>query len=349
MRECRRWAAAVLLAAAVAGGRGWSQNAAQAGSIPAGKFTNPIKDNGADPWVYVYKGMYYYMNTPGHNIQLWATRDITDLKDAEHKVLWTPEAGKAWSKGIWAPEMIRWGDTWFIYFAADKNGNETHRVYALENSSDDPMKGDWVFKGQVADRTDKWAIDQDVFEVKGQHYMVWSGWEGDTNGVQRIYIAHMSNGYTIDSPRTEISEPTYEWEKHSGQVPVLVNEGPEGLVHGDKVFVVFSASGCWTDDYELGAVEASTNADLLKAKSWKKIDHPLLTKDPEHGVYGPGHNGFFQSPDGTNWIIYHANPESGQGCGGHRSPRIQPFTWNADGTPDFGRPVAPGVLLDKPK
>ena len=336
--------AAALSLAAVA------QDAApKAAAVPAGKFTNPIKDNGADPWVYVYKGVYYYMNTPGKNIQLWATRDITDLRDAEHKVLWTPEEGKPWSRGIWAPEMIRWGNDWFIYFAADEERNETHRVYALENTSDDPMQGEWVFKGQVADRTNKWAIDQDVFEVNGQHYMVWSGWQGDTNGVQRLYLAHMANGYTIDSPRTEISEPKYGWEKHSDGKPVVVNEGPEALIHGGKVFIVYSASGCWTDDYELGAVEASMSANLLDAKSWTKIDHPLLVKDPANGVYAPGHNGFFKSPDGTDWIIYHANSESGQGCGGHRSPRIQPFTWDADGTPNFGKPVAPGVLLDKPR
>lgn len=312
-------------------------------------FTNPIKDSGADPWVYQKDGWYYFMNTPGKNIQLWKTRDITDVRNAEHKVLWTPEEGKAWSHGIWAPEITRWGDEWVIYFCADAEKNESHRVYALTNPSPDPMEGTWTFRGQVADKTNHWAIDADGFEVKGQHYLLWSGWESDHNGQQWIYIAHMSNPWTIDSERTAISKPTYAWEKHSGNNPVLVNEGPEALVHGDKVFVVFSASGCWTDDYELGAIEASTGADLLNAKSWTKIDHPLFVKDPAHGVYGPGHNGFFKSPDGTDWIVYHANPESGQGCGGHRSTRIQPFTWNADGTPNFGTPVPTGVEMPKPR
>jgi GH43 family beta-xylosidase len=67
------------------------------------------------------------------------------------------------------------------------------------------------------------------------------------------------------------------------------------------------------------------------------------------GAFGPGHNGFFKSPDGKqDWIIYHANPEPGEGCGNFRSPRIQRFTWNVDGTPNFGTPVPLGQPLEKP-
>jgi hypothetical protein len=44
-----------------------------------------------------------------------------------------------------------------------------------------------------------------------------------------------------------ILKPTYPWEMH-GDLPgrhVNVNEGPEVLLHGDKIFIVFSASGCF--------------------------------------------------------------------------------------------------------
>ena len=65
-----------------------------------------------------------------------------------------------------------------------------------------------------------------------------------------------------------------------------------------------------------------------------------------NGVYATGHNGFFKLPYGKeDWIIYHANSAAHEGCGKDRSPRIQPFTWRPDGTPDFGTPVAAGVTL----
>ena len=316
------------------------------------KFANPLLPSGPDPWVITYKGYYYYMNTTGRNLTLWKTRDISDLRDAAKKVVWTPEPDKPWSKGVWAPELHRWGSKWYIYFAADAGKNDSHRIYVIENPADDPMEGQWTLKGKVSDSTDRWAIDADVFEVHGKHYMVWSGWQGDANGEQDIYIARMSNPWTIDSPRTMISSPIYAWEK-VGDRPhaphINVNEGPEGLVHGGHVFVVYSGSACWTDNYELGVVEASANANLLNRASWKKYDHPFFQQDPKAGVYGTGHNGFFRSLDGKqDWIIYHANSAPGQGCGGTRSPRMQPFTWNADGTPNFGTPVPSGQLLDKP-
>ena len=63
----------------------------------------------------------------------------------------------------------------------------------------------------------------------------------------------------------------------------------------------------------------------------------------------PGHNGFFKSPDGTeDWIVYHATTNANGGCDLNRSTRAQKFTWNADGTPNFGVPVGLGVPITAP-
>ncbi len=317
----------------------------------ANTFANPLLPTGPDPWVVYWKGFYYYSNSSGNNLTLRKTADITNLRDADKKVVWTPEPGHPWSKELWAPELHRWGNKWYIYFAADAGENATHRIYVVENSNDDPTEGAWILKGKVADTSDKWSIDATTFELNGKHYLVWSGWKGENDGEQDLYIAHLSNPWTIDSPRTLISKPTYPWEEH-GDLPgrhVNVNEGPEILTHGKKVFLVFSASGCWTDFYTLGMLQANSKANLLDARSWTKLNHPFLGTDPNSHAFGPGHNGFFKSPDGKqDWIIYHANPEPGEGCGELRSPRIQRFSWNPDGTPNFGLPAPLGQPLEKP-
>jgi GH43 family beta-xylosidase len=113
--------------------------------------------------------------------------------------------------------------------------------------------------------------------------------------------------------------------------------------------MTYSASGCWTDHYALGLITAEHGADLLNPKSWEKSPQPVLTESPAAHAFGPGHNGFFKSPDGReDWIIYHANPEPNEGCKDERSSRIQKITWNADGTPKFGTPVPLGEPLPKP-
>ncbi|MBC3788693.1 family 43 glycosylhydrolase [Spirosoma utsteinense] len=88
--------------------------------------------------------------------------------------------------------------------------------------------------------------------------------------------------------------------------------------------------------------------DLLDPASWTKSPTPVFAKSEANGVFGPGHNCFTQSPDGTqNWIVYHAKVVANQECKA-RTPRAQPFGWNPDGTPNFGLPVAADQPLPKP-
>jgi GH43 family beta-xylosidase len=327
---------------------------AQSAASLAGTFHNPLLPSGPDPWVTQRDGFYYYMNTTGHNLTIRKTRDITDLSHAQKKIVWTPPATGPWSHEIWAPELHFLDGKWYIYFAADAGSNDSHRIYVLENDDADPLDGEWTFKGEVEDATNKWGIDPSVFEDKGQMYLIWSGWPDDVDGEQDIYIAHLKNPWTVDSKRVRLSQPTYPWERNGDLnrplVPhVNINEGPEILEHQKDIFLVYSASACWTDDYELGVLQAKSGADLLDPHSWKKFDHPFFKQDRAAGVYATGHNGFFQSPDGKqDWIIYHANSEPGEGCGNRRSPRAQPFTWNADGTPNFGKPISTDTAIPKP-
>src|SRR5688572_17114344 len=212
-------------------------------------FTNPLLPSGADPFSFYKNGYYYYTHTTGNSIKLWKTKSIANLKNAEQKIIFTPPQGTAYSKEIWAPEIHFINGKWYAYFAADNGNNDNHRMYVLENASADPMQGEWVFKGKVADPSDKWAIDGDVFIHKKKLYMIWSGWEADKNGQQNIYIAKMKNPWTIEGKRVLISSPVFEWEKfgdlHDANNPphVNVNEGPQLLRNGNRLFIVYSASG----------------------------------------------------------------------------------------------------------
>jgi len=308
-------------------------------------FKNPLLPSGADPWSIYKDGYYYYTHSMQNKLVIWKTKSLADLKTAEKKTIFVPPAGTAYSKELWAPEIHFIAGKWYVYFAADDGQNKNHRMYVLENSAKDPLKGSWVFKGKVADETNKWAIDGSVFNYQNQLYMVWAGWEGDINKKQEIFIAKMKNPWTIEGKRHKISSPQFDWEKHGdlndpGNPPhVDVNEGPQILINKGKVFLIYSASGCWTDYYALGMLTLK-GKDLLQANAWEKSKQPVFKQSPENGVYAPGHNSFFKSPDGKeDWILYHANSAPGQGCGEHRSPRAQKFTWNADGSPNFGIPV----------
>jgi GH43 family beta-xylosidase len=326
--------------------------------LPAQKtatFTNPLLPSGADPWSIYKDGYYYYTHTIGDRLIIWKTKNIAQLQKAEKKTVFLPPAGKPYSKGIWAPELHFINNKWYLYFAADSGKNESHRLWVLENASRNPLKGKWKLLGRLADSSNKWAIDGSVFNHKGQLYMIWSGWEGDSNGRQDIYISKMKNPWTLEGNRVRISSPTLDWERHGNlndpdnPPHVAVNEGPQFLQHKNRLFIIYSASGCWTEYYALGMLSTHADSNLLSATAWTKNPEPVFKGSKENSVFAPGHNSFFKSPDGTeDWILYHANSAPGQGCGRNRSPRAQPFTWKEDGTPAFGTPVKEGVIMNVP-
>ncbi len=313
---------------------------------PATNFTNPILGSGPDPWVYQQNTTYYYTHTLGNRIGLIKTQAISQLKQERFTTVWTPPASTAYSRNLWAPELHQIAGKWYVYFAADDGNDANHRMYVLENESADPTTGNWTFKGKLTPATDRWAIDGSVFEHSGRLYFLWSGWEGTNNpGNQQIYIARMTNPWTLEGDRVMLSRPSYNWEMNG-----LVNEGPEVIKSPTgKVNLIYSASGCWTDSYSLGRLTLKDGGNPLNPEDWVKNSTPVFSTKPENNAYGPGHNGFFKSPDGTeDWIIYHANTLSNQGCGDTRNPRIQKFTWNADGTPNFGEPVKVGTPMARP-
>lgn len=300
-------------------------------------FYNIITQDGADPWVYKHTdGFYYFTKTTGVNVTIWKSPQLTTIDAARPKVIQTG------GSGIWAPELHYINEAWYIYYAMDDGDNVNHRMYVMENTAADPTQGTWQFKGQITDPTDKWAIDGTVLQVNGELYFIWSGWEGDVNVRQNLYIAHMSSPWSIDSGRVEIARPVHSWEtNHSPHV----NEGPQVIIRDGLINLVYSASGSWTDDYCLGLITAETGSNLMDPASWTKRSQPIFSSG--NGLFGPGHHSFTRSPDGTeDWMIYHTAKY--QGAGWNREVRAQPFTWNSDRTPKLGVPVSPDLPIPLP-
>lgn len=309
-----------------------------------GTFTNPLPSDGGDyqdPWVIRAGNYYYYLGSDGGRLYVYKSERLEDILTKERIYIFTPPAGTSYSQNLWAPEMHYLQGRWYVYFAADDGNNANHRMHVLAGgtNSSDPLAVPFVYKAKITPVTDRWAIDGTPFIFNNQLYFVWSGWPGTTNTVQYLYIAKMSNPYTLSTDRVEISRPEFSWETVGDPD---VNEGPQVLVSGSTINIIYSASGSWTDDYCLGRLTC-TNGNPMSKSSWTKVG-PVFSKTSD--VFGPGHACFVKSPDNIQWwIVYHANKS--QGSSWHRNIRIQQFTWHGN-VPYFGFPVSPNVPMACP-
>ncbi len=308
------------------------------GTQPA-TIANPIIGAGADPWVVQWHDEYVYVWSDGGRI--WGSRSprLQDIGNSPAVPLYTPPAGTMYSQQVWAPELHRLDNTWYLYFAASDGDNANHRMFVAQRNADDPLAA-FSFVGKLAPTVDRWAIDGTVLELNGNRYFVWSGWQGFTDGQQDLYIARMSSPTTLTGDRVRIATPDNSWERNG----LPINEGPTVLQKDGTTHLIYSGSGYWTKEYALGRLTL-VGADPMPQSSWSKSPAPVFAQG--NGVTGVGHASFVKSPDQTeDWIVYHAHQFAAT-FNDDRVVRAQPFSWSGD-VPIFGAPVANGVGLVEP-
>jgi len=306
-------------------------------------WTNPLVEQRADPSVTFHDGHYYMMATvPDWDyLEMREATSIDGLRTANPKEIWKRHEKGPMGGYIWAPELHFINGKWYIYFAAgDKENNWKIRLYVLENSSPNPMEGEWIEKGKLDVGGDSFTLDPTTFENSGKRYLVWAQANPKLKVNSSIYIAQMDTPWSIIKPSVRLSSPEFHWEC----IRCKVNEGPEVLKKNDQIFLVYSASGIGSE-YCLGMLSAKADADLLDPKSWTKSHEPVFVSAPENNQWGPGHNSFTTLPDGRDVIVYHDRNydlKSDPMVDKNRHVRAQLIFWKPDGTPDFGKPVTDG-------
>ncbi|TID25653.1 glycoside hydrolase family 43 protein [Venturia nashicola] len=302
----------------------------------AGTFLNPLKiTDGSDPYIVYTGGFYYLMTTTWKDVSLTRAKTLDGLKTGETKVVFkgtNPDN----SYNVWAPEIHKVDGIWYIYFTAGHSQDVgLQRPYSLKGS--DNIWGSYKSPTRL---TNEWGIDGTVSVINSKRYFIWSCQNAN---LQSLCIAQMTAPDKLGETHV-ISQPTNDWEKMQGQLPV--NEGPAVMQKGGKVFMTYSASYCWTSDYSLGLLTLKIGQDPLKKANWVKTG-PVFKSANRN--YGPGHNGFFTSPDGKEiWNVYHATANSKGSCDGNRYTMAEKVNWKPDGTPDFGVPSALSTQIQVP-
>lgn len=273
---------------------------------------------GADPSVIQTSDGYISVEArAGRSIFVRMAASLAELASASPSRIFTDTQRLG---EVWAPEIVVRDMRYEVYFTAGVGS--AHRMFVI--SSDNPTNG---FGGAVELQLpdDKWAIDGLPFAYQGTDYFIWSGWQGDTDIEQDIFIAEVANG-TVQAPRVMISTPDKPWENINGDKP-SINEGPQPIVDpSGNLHIVYSANGSWSPDYCLVDLRLKEDAVPLDPHDWVESDGCLFGANPlalaETGTLateakGVGHHSFAlpnshieQAADAaeTGQFIYHGVP-----------------------------------------
>jgi GH43 family beta-xylosidase len=304
---------------------GWALSAAAVEET----FQNPLNPS-ADPWLGFVDGEYHLSTTQGDSVKLWSSKSIVGLRSATPEIIWKS------GKGVWAAEFhhlpTEGGRRWFCYFTKTDGEDVRHRMFVMQSTSAS-IKGPYGEpKLLLTDPDDQfYAIDGHVLNHAGNLYFLWAGHPGHL-----LYISQMKDPFTLTGERVMIPASGFGCEE--------VREGPYVIARGERLFLTYSACDTQKPDYKVGYLWADAKSDLMKVDSWTQHAQPLLERRDTNHVFGPGHHGFFKSPDGReDWIVYHGKTSAEYTYRG-RSTRAQRLEWDERG---FPKPVVPFALGDK--
>jgi GH43 family beta-xylosidase len=131
-----------------------------------------------------------------------------------------------------------------VYFALYNGNTGQERLYVIEGVSQDPQ-GEYVFKAKLNIETDRWAIDGSILRCRRAKIFIWTGWDGDRERKPKYLHRRNERSWTLIPTRRPVASRIRTGKK-SG---ILMSTKVRSADQQDKVFIIYSASGSWTDDY----------------------------------------------------------------------------------------------------
>lgn len=325
------------------------------GEIDQITYPLPFTRKTGDPFITLYNGRYFMTWSGNREVTIRGADTLNGLHNAVDKVIYSlpdswPDAGH-----MWAPELhVIEGIPYLFTTVGEQEKWYTVRSCVMKCNGNPENPADWekpvfcIKKDGTPLNEEGISLDMTYFCIDKVHYVVWSNRvlarenfeinEFGPNGCAVLCIATIDpkKPWQLTSSPVEISRPYYGWERIENEI----NEGAYLLEHGEDLFLTFSGSSVGVL-YCVGLLRAKRGSDLLNPDSWEKMQYPVLTKESVPGQYGPGHNNFVKSPDGSgdDLMVFHSkeypedDPEDTAYLKNPRNAVIRRVHWNRWGYP----------------
>lgn len=316
-----RHIATLMCAAALAGTAATAQQTGAPNPILDGLYADPeVLYSHKTNKFYIYPTSDGFENWKGDHFHCFSSEDMrswTDegvIIDLKTDVSWANE--RAWAPCIEEKRMPDGTWKYFFYFTA-----ETKIGVAVADDPAGPFRdlGKPLIAERPAEADGGQCIDPDVFTdpATGKSYIYWGN--------------HFMAISELDASMTAIVPGTTRELVHYSK---LYREGTHVFYRKGRYYFTWSQDDTRSPNYCVRYAMTSSPTEAPDMASSKVI----LSKDPEHGIYGTGHHSVVNVPGTDIWfIVYHRfiRPEGiamGRSAGYNRQVCADRLYFAPDGT-----------------
>lgn len=294
-----------------------------------------------DPVMAYERGTYYLLST-GMGLQ-WATSKdrktwvVQSTPFIEKIPTWTQDSVPGFRNHVWAPDIIRWHDRWWLAYSCSTFGKNTSAIGLM---TADHINGEWKDEGCLVaskGKRDNWNAIDPAFIVDDDDQM-WLTWGSFWDGIQ---IAPLSEKSAVSSKtiarrvalKDTLKADPNPTSKYAGRNAI---EAPFILKHGGWYYLFVSWDYCCRG--------SKSNYRVAVGRS-KKVDGPYLDCEGKDMVNGggtlflegdkvdyeaAGHSAAYDLPTGETIFICHGYSTHHHG----QAILIQrEIEWSEDGWP----------------
>ena len=282
-----------------------------------------------DPTIVKENGVFYRFQT-GEGLPFQKSTDFTHWEKTgsvfSEKPSWTSRAVEGSSLHFWAPEIVKRGDEWRIYYSVSTFGSQKSAIGLCVNKTLNPESPDyrWEDLGAVivSDESCRFnAIDPCVIsDEKGDYLLFGSFWGG-------LFIAPLTSGGFLAKDAEARNIATRNLSENA-------IEGGYIFKHGDYFYLFASFDFCCrgiTSSYKIAYGRAkSLSADFCdkSGKSMKEGGGTILRSgDSFERWAGTGHCSVFADGE-RQFLVYHAYDRENSG---ESKLLIEEFFFDSDG------------------
>jgi arabinan endo-1,5-alpha-L-arabinosidase len=273
-------------------------------------YANPVLDaDFPDPAVLkAPDGFYYAYATQTERGGKWINIQVARSSDLVHwqylgdalpaKPNWASK-----TQDFWAPDVVRHGARYIMYFSAKPNTSDERHGLCLAVATATSPAGPFVDVGHPLQCGEGFVnIDPMAFDdpATGKHLLYWG------SGFAPIKVQELGRDLMSFAPGSKPTDLVWPAPNRSG-FPVLV-EGSWVIRRGGYYYLFYSGDNCCGPKANYAVMVARSRSatgpfETLEQATGKP--HSIILAKSARWI-APGHNSVITDSSGQDWIVYHA-------------------------------------------